>query len=294
MLQPSGTMSQTFIPLVINGQTLMCEKYRFGTLGGFLYIDLFKGLENHYLPRKCGLCGRYFLLEATAYSAFCTRPIKGNRKKTCRDLGHRKNYADKQAAENEQLRLITRELSHLNSNYRHVMVAHYVDGLSVKEISERFSLSQSMVKYLLFQSRKRIREGINMERTYGKLSYRPVELDLFFWGGKNNYYDKFDSRLAQNIMMACYYDKQNEEQISLQPGVPTAYLEDDISENVANTHSVVISTHTPTQGVTNEPFRHDRYQTYFNSHPHAGGDLCVIKSSYRFDLKFQLTPPRGG
>ena len=95
MLQPSGTMSQTFMPLEIDGHTLMCENYRFGTLGGFLYIDLFKGLENHYLPRRCGLCGRYFLLEATAYSAFCTRPIKSNRKKTCRDLGHRKTYADK-------------------------------------------------------------------------------------------------------------------------------------------------------------------------------------------------------
>ena len=95
MLQPSGTMSQTFIPLEIDGHTIMCEKYRFGTIGGFLYIDLFKGLENHYLPRKCRLCGRYFLLEATAYSAFCTRPIKGNRKKTCRDIGHRKTYADK-------------------------------------------------------------------------------------------------------------------------------------------------------------------------------------------------------
>ena len=95
MLQPSGTMSQTFIPLVIDGHTTMCENYRFGTLGGFLYIDLFKGLENHYLPRKCGLCEKYFLLEATAYSAFCTRPIKGNRKKSCRDLGHRKTYADK-------------------------------------------------------------------------------------------------------------------------------------------------------------------------------------------------------
>lgn len=94
-LVPSGTMSQTFVPLVIEDHTIMCEKYRFGTIGGFLYIDLFKGLDNHFLPRKCGLCGRYFLLEASAYSAFCTRPTKDNRKKTCRDLGHRKTYADK-------------------------------------------------------------------------------------------------------------------------------------------------------------------------------------------------------
>lgn len=139
---------------------------------------------------------------------------------------------EEQAAENEQLRLITRELSHLNSNYRHVIVSHYVDGLSVKDISERFSLSQSMVKYLLFQSRKRIREGINMERNYGKLSYQPIKLSLFFWGEKNNYYGKFETKLCQNILMACYYDRLNEEQISLQLGVPTAYLEDDIKELV--------------------------------------------------------------
>jgi RNA polymerase sigma factor (sigma-70 family) len=141
---------------------------------------------------------------------------------------------EEQAEENEQLRLMTRELSLLNSNYRRVMVAYYVDGLSVREISDRFSVSQSMVKYLLFQSRKRIQEGVKMntERTYGKLSYQPVDLGLFFWGGKNNYWDKFDSKLRQNILMACYYSKQSEEQIALQLGVPTAYLEDDIRELV--------------------------------------------------------------
>ncbi|MBR1675131.1 MAG: sigma-70 family RNA polymerase sigma factor [Eubacterium sp.] len=134
--------------------------------------------------------------------------------------------------EKEQLRAMTRELSLLNSNYRRVMVAYYVDGLSVGEISDRLVLSKSMVKYLLFQSRKRIREGVNMEKTYGKLSYQPINLSLFFWGGRNNYFSKVDSKLRQNILMACYYLKQNEEQIALQLGVPTAYLEDDIRELV--------------------------------------------------------------
>ncbi len=139
---------------------------------------------------------------------------------------------EEQAAENEQLRLITRELSHLNSNYRHAMVAHYVDGMSVKDISEGFGISQSMVKYLLFQSRKRIREGIDMERNYGKLSYDPIELNALYWGKSNNYYGKFDDKITQNILMCCYYDKQSEEQLSLQLGVPTAYLEDDIKKLV--------------------------------------------------------------
>ncbi len=137
---------------------------------------------------------------------------------------------EEQSRENEQLRLIVRELSHLNSNYRHVTVAYYVDGLSVREISERFEISQSMVKYLLFQSRKRIREGITMERNYGKLSYDPIDLSMAFWGVSNNYYGKFDDKLKQNILMCCYYDRQSEEQIALQLGVPTAYLEDDLKK----------------------------------------------------------------
>lgn len=134
---------------------------------------------------------------------------------------------EEQTAENEQLSLITRELAHLNSNYRRTTVAYYVEGLSVKEIAERFSLTQSMVKYLLFQSRKRIKEGIDMERNFGKLSYDPIELELIFWGRNNKYYN-ICTKVMKNILMACYYDKLNEEQISLQLGVPTAYLEDDL------------------------------------------------------------------
>ena len=138
---------------------------------------------------------------------------------------------EEQAQENEQLRLITRELSLLNSNYRKAMVAYYVDGMSVREISESFGITQSMVKYLLFQSRKKIKEGTVMERNFGKLSYDPVRLSLAFWGTTNNYHGT-DNKLGHNILMCCYFDKQTEEQIALQLGVPTAYLEDELKKLV--------------------------------------------------------------
>lgn len=141
---------------------------------------------------------------------------------------------EEQTQENEQLTLITRELAMLNSNYRRVMVAYYIDGLSVKDIAARFSLSQSMVKYLLFQSRKRIKEGITMERNYGEYSYNPVHLDWRWLNSKVKDYRGVLplTSIQQNILMACYYDKQNEEQLSLQLGVPTAYLEDEIQNLV--------------------------------------------------------------
>ena len=143
----------------------------------------------------------------------------------------RQEELEEKARDDEQLRLILRELARLSSDYRRVSVAYYIDGLSVREIAGRFSLSESMVKYLLFQSRKHIREGITMEREPGRLSYDPVELKLFFWGGRCPYYGMFDgSRLRQNLVMACYYDKMTEEQLSLQLGVPTAYLESDVKK----------------------------------------------------------------
>ena len=138
---------------------------------------------------------------------------------------------EEQAEDHEQLRLILRELARLSSDYRRVSVAYYIDGRSVREIAGDFSLSESMVKYLLFQSRKHIREGMMMERELGRLSYDPVELTMFFWGGRCPYYGLFDgSRIRQNIVMACYYDKMTGEQLSLQLGVPAAYLESDLEK----------------------------------------------------------------
>ena len=94
-LQPSGTMTLSYQALKQEEQLVLCEKYHFTSIGGFLYIELFKGLQNHYLPRKCGYCGRYFLLQAVWYSDYCTRPIEGMEGKVCRDVGQRKKYADK-------------------------------------------------------------------------------------------------------------------------------------------------------------------------------------------------------
>lgn len=93
-LQPSGNIKLSYT--VLNKKSpILCESYHFSTIGAFLYIELFKGMEQHYLPKKCGYCGKYFLLEGGIFSDYCTRPIKDKEGKVCRDVGHRKKYADK-------------------------------------------------------------------------------------------------------------------------------------------------------------------------------------------------------
>ena len=87
---------------------------------------------------------------------------------------HRAEELEEQAQDHEQVQKILREMTRLSSDYRRVMVAYYMDGKPVREIAANLSLSESMVKYLLFQSRKHIREGINMVEEYGKLLGREM------------------------------------------------------------------------------------------------------------------------
>ena len=94
-LIPSGEMQLSYEVLRKRKTSELCQHYTFTTLGGYLYIELFKGLEAHYLPKKCGYCGKYFLLTAGLFSDYCTREIESMDGRTCRDMGHRKKYADK-------------------------------------------------------------------------------------------------------------------------------------------------------------------------------------------------------
>ena len=89
-----------------------------------------------------------------------------------------------------------------------------------------------MVKFLLFKSRKILKEGMNMERTKGNLSFNPGRLMLTPYGhGCLINLGEFEKNLiAQNILLACYYERCNAEEISLQLGVAVPYLEKDLHE----------------------------------------------------------------
>lgn len=127
--------------------------------------------------------------------------------------------------------LLRRELSLLSRKYRKAVILYYIENKSCSEISAHLKISESMVKYLLFKSRKILKEGVNMERIYGQQSYSPKELSLLYWGnGANRYFNLCDSKISQNILFACYNDKLTAEQISLEIGVALPYMEDKLSE----------------------------------------------------------------
>lgn len=129
----------------------------------------------------------------------------------------------------EDIALLRRELTLLSRRYREAAVMYYVRGLKTSQIAAALDISQSMVKYLLFKARIKLKEGMEMERNYGVQSYQPRSLSLRYWGeGPNHYYNAADTLVRQNILFACYNDALTAEEIALEIGVGLPYMESDL------------------------------------------------------------------
>ncbi len=133
--------------------------------------------------------------------------------------------------QNEELNILRRELSLLSEHYRKATIMYYIEDKSCKHISQELEISLEMVKYLLFKSRKILKEGMNMIREYGEKSYNPGVFNIDVWMDEMDYklyYELFDRRLPGNILLAAYYNPMTLGELSMELGVSVAYLEDEI------------------------------------------------------------------
>ena len=132
----------------------------------------------------------------------------------------------------ESLNLLRRELSLLTATHREICLAYYFQNKSCREIAEERGISLEMVKYHLFKTRKLLKEGIGMERTYGEKSYKPDEFEIDFWGtkaGDDKEYQEFRKRkIKGNILLTTYYNSMTIREIGMEVGVALPYLEDEI------------------------------------------------------------------
>lgn len=131
----------------------------------------------------------------------------------------------------EEINALRRELTLLSKEYRECTLAYYFDGLSCAETAKRKGISLEMVKYYLFKTRKILKEGIGMEREYGEKSYKPAKFEFVtIFSGQYNaeYRNLFNRKLPGNIMLSTYYTPMTIRELSLELGVASPYLEDEI------------------------------------------------------------------
>lgn len=136
-----------------------------------------------------------------------------------------------EVVDKEQLGILYRELSILSGLYRQCMVLYYLKGKSGDEIATHLGISTDMVKQYLFKSRRKVREGMSTIRERGERSFDPGKFNIHFWGesGGNVAAPLFQRKLPGNIMLETYYEPLTVEQLSMELGVASVYLEDEIS-----------------------------------------------------------------
>jgi RNA polymerase sigma factor (sigma-70 family) len=130
--------------------------------------------------------------------------------------------------ETDALYRLRRELALLSKTNREVCVAYYMEGKSCSEIAAEKKISVEMVKYHLFKTRKLLKEGIGMTRQLGEKSYNPGVFRVNFWGSHNEYWELFQRKLPGSIVLSAYYTAMTAQELSLETGVPMAYLEDEL------------------------------------------------------------------
>lgn len=129
----------------------------------------------------------------------------------------------------EEKMLLRRELSLLREKYRRIIISYYIGGQSCEEIAAEYHLSVSNVKQHLFEGRKKLKEGMEMVREYGELSYAPEKFTMNFWGGNSNgYWELFKRKLPGNLIIAAYDNPKTLDELSMELGVGVPYMEDEV------------------------------------------------------------------
>ncbi len=139
-------------------------------------------------------------------------------------------HAENTALEYELLRM-RQKISALNKLQREVMILHYLDGLSVREIAERFGTTESAITWHLFDARKRVRKGLEEMKEESSYIMRPGSLSLYASGDLPQRPDTEDvnaSLLRQNICLLCYKQGKTADELSELTGVAKPYLEYDL------------------------------------------------------------------
>lgn len=77
------------------GGARLFEKMTFTRLSDFIYMDFFKGMMADFIPKKCKLCGRYFLQEKSFSYEYCDLPASDSQTETCRETGALKSFRSK-------------------------------------------------------------------------------------------------------------------------------------------------------------------------------------------------------
>ena len=143
---PLTSCHEVFTPE--DGTPFLCASYDFDRIGAFLYEDFFRGLAEHFIPKQCSNCGKWFLIDAGIYSDYCENPLTEDKTKTCRMVSARKKYDTK--CKEDPIWLI----------YNRAYKAHYARYLKKKMTTAQF---EQWSRYAVELREQAVRKEISFE-----------------------------------------------------------------------------------------------------------------------------------
>lgn len=148
-------------------------------------------------------------------------------------------YSFEKTALHDQIR---KQIAMLSALYRDIVILHYYDNLSCKEIAKKLKVPEGTVTWRLSEGRKKLKKGcINMTET----ALRPVKLSISM-NGSGNYNGEdipfpwvfINDALSQNILYHSYRIAQTVEDLAKLCGVPAYYIENSL-ENLLAREAIV-------------------------------------------------------
>ena len=169
------------------------------------------------------------------YSVWATKKHNRNESVTGSDISE---YEIEDDSENildemihtEQMALLRRELAFIKSDYRNIIVAHYIEDKSVREIASSLSLSENAVKQRLHRARILLKEGMDMAREFGVRSYKPENVNFAASGSQPSGlpHKVVNRRIPNNILLQASNNPSTLEELSIELGIALPYMEEEV------------------------------------------------------------------
>lgn len=130
----------------------------------------------------------------------------------------------------EELSLLRRELAFIKQDYRQILVAYYIEDISVRDIAQSLSLSVSAVQQRLHRARKILKEGMDMAREFGRLSYKPEDISFVASGPQPSGlpWSAVQRSIPKNILLFASNNPCTLEELSMELGIALPYMEEEV------------------------------------------------------------------
>ena len=130
----------------------------------------------------------------------------------------------------EEVLLLRRELAFIKRDFRDILIAYYLEYRSVRDISLSLSISEDAAKQRLHRARKKLKEGMNMTREFGKRSYNPDKMHFLASGSQPSGlpWKVVHRKIPQNILLQASNNPSTIEELSLELGIALPYMEEEV------------------------------------------------------------------